>query len=150
MDMQSTSAPLARPWGTGRGSPLSARAWASHGGAPCEWTAGGSSPAAGPLQTPHCVLSPCTIISVHLHPRTKDPDCIKIDGARIVACHDYGTGRDRVVPGMRARRGVPSVPRGAGAQRGGSSGGSTRSFSDSSSSRSGLCWRPSCSTGIWS
>ena len=49
------------------------------------------------------------------------------------------------VPGMRARRGVPSVPGSAGAQRGGSSGGTTMSCSDSSSSRSGLGRRPSTS-----
>ena len=54
----------------------------------------------------------------------------------------------RGVPGMRARRGVPSVPGSAGAQRGGSSGGTTMSCSDSSSSRSGLGWRPSTSGAL--
>ena len=52
------------------------------------------------------------------------------------------------LPGMRARRGVPSVPGSAGAQRGGSSGGTTMSCSDSSSSRSGLGWRPSTSGAL--
>ena len=62
----------------------------------------------------------------------------------------YAAKQHRGLPGIRARRGVPSVPRGAGAQCVGSSGGTNMSCSDSSCSRSGLRGRLSCSGAICS
>ena len=168
------------PSETGTGWQMSACVWASHAGGPGGSTAEESLPAGGRLHSKTCCVTKlakaqsmhssmnflCSLPAWSGKQATLPPlwtygstgHCYNMNWREHVSLTNqgrhcipvYAAKQHRGLPGIRARRGVPSVPRGAGAQCVGSSGGTTMSCSDSSCSRSGLRGRLSCSGAICS